>query len=537
MTGLPIILEPVSSFNLAWLITDQLMKQFPGFRPVRDILVRQLMPFSYFGWQYDQGHAIHAKYGPAFVLVAPGSIQVVVGDPAAAYDVLVRRKDFIKPKALYAPLAVFGPNVNTVDGEAWQRHRRLTAPSFNERLSSSVWNESRRQAQQMLKTWLATGANGVSTTREETATLALNVLTTTGLGMDGSSETDAEGKHRMSYNAAITTILRRFPFLLLMPMKWLKASLMPSMLRHLGESCEQFIGYITEMLDNERVRAEKEVRGSSNLLGNLVRAADAEKKDKASIGLTNSEIHGNMFIFTFAGHETTANAITTAITYLARYPERQEWIREEFRYAISNDSGPHWDYEKCFPRLKRCLAIMHETLRVHGPIVAIPKTVNEHPQALEIHGKQHVLPANTFVFVNNHAAQTDPAIWGPDSEEWNPDRWIKKGPNASREGMSSAFDDEELLQPEHGAFLPWADGPRICIGKKFSQVEFVATIATLFSEYRVEPVRNKSSDNGSNINKELDEMLKDSEIATATLQMRQPKRVRLAWKPVDSIGA
>jgi hypothetical protein len=34
--------------------------------------------------------------------------------------------------------------------------------------------------------------------------------------------------------------------------------------------------------------------------------------------------------------------------------------------------------------------------------------------------------------------------------------------------------------------MPWAWGQRVCPGKRFSQVELVATLAVLFKEWRVE---------------------------------------------------
>ncbi|KAI1485519.1 hypothetical protein F5X96DRAFT_659588 [Biscogniauxia mediterranea] len=37
-------------------------------------------------------------------------------------------------------------------------------------------------------------------------------------------------------------------------------------------------------------------------------------------------------------------------------------------------------------------------------------------------------------------------------------------------------------------FIVWSEGARDCPGRKFSQVEFVATIASLFRDWRVNPV-------------------------------------------------
>ncbi len=47
--------------------------------------------------------------------------------------------------------------------------------------------------------------------------------------------------------------------------------------------------------------------------------------------------------------------------------------------------------------------------------------------------------------------------------------------------------EETLVHPQPGTFLAWSSGPRICLGMKFSQVEFVAVISTVFARHIVEP--------------------------------------------------
>jgi cytochrome P450 len=48
---------------------------------------------------------------------------------------------------------------------------------------------------------------------------------------------------------------------------------------------------------------------------------------------------------------------------------------------------------------------------------------------------------------------------------------------------------ETLAPPPPGAaYIPWAVGPRVCPGKKFNQVEFVAVIAMLLRSYRLKPL-------------------------------------------------
>ncbi|KAF2025334.1 hypothetical protein EK21DRAFT_15519, partial [Setomelanomma holmii] len=53
---------------------------------------------------------------------------------------------------------------------------------------------------------------------------------------------------------------------------------------------------------------------------------------------------------------------------------------------------------------------------------------------------------------------------------------------------------EVLSVPESAFFAPWGLGPRVCPGKKFRQVEFVAVLARILAEWRVEIVRNKGEE-------------------------------------------
>lgn len=46
-------------------------------------------------------------------------------------------------------------------------------------------------------------------------------------------------------------------------------------------------------------------------------------------------------------------------------------------------------------------------------------------------------------------------------------------------------------KPEAPVYMAFLHGPRVCPGKKFGQVEFVAVIATIFKDWRVEPRSDK----------------------------------------------
>ena len=121
---------------------------------------------------------------------------------------------------------------------------------------------------------------------------------------------------------------------------------------------------------------------------------------------------------------------------------------------------------------------MYETLRLYGPTASLPKYTNDRAQPLTIAGKEHVIPPYVILHLNQAAVQTQPRNWGNRSFEWLPDRWI-----------DSQKSDETIMEAPggKGTYLPWAEGARNCPGKKFSQVEFVAVLATLFRRWNVRP--------------------------------------------------
>jgi cytochrome P450 len=75
-------------------------------------------------------------------------------------------------------------------------------------------------------------------------------------------------------------------------------------------------------------------------------------------GLSVDEIFGNIFVINFAGHDTTANTLAFTMILLAANPEVQDWVREEVRRVTKAMDVADWDYERLFPQLTRCRAVL-----------------------------------------------------------------------------------------------------------------------------------------------------------------------------------
>ena len=258
--------------------------------------------------------------------------------------------------------------------------------------------------------------------------------------------------------------------------------------------------------------------GSLDLLGALVKGGGSkEKSNPASLEkgepippqLTETEILGNAFMFILAGHETTANSIHLSIIFLALHPTAQRALQTDLDRIFAGKPQEQWDYETYLPQLLNSMAgaVLSEELRLIPPVVSIPKCVREQPQQLTVNGKKCVVPAGTYVSLVAPAAHRNPNCWPAgaplkensirpdlnidnDLEEFKPERWFVNQKDEAKEkedtGDSHLDVPTSLYRPTRGAYIPFSEGARSCLGRRFAQVKVMAVLATIFSEYSVE---------------------------------------------------
>lgn len=77
-------------------------------------------------------------------------------------------------------------------------------------------------------------------------------------------------------------------------------------------------------------------------------------------------------------------------------------------------------------------------------------------------------------------------------------------------------------------FNPWIHGPRVCPGKKFAQVEFVAVIARLLKNGTVRPKLMKGERRDDMVMR-VKSVIEDSELSV-TLHMKHPEKAPLIWE-------
>ncbi|OAQ85151.1 cytochrome p450 domain-containing protein [Purpureocillium lilacinum] len=177
--------------------------------------------------------------------------------------------------------------------------------------------------------------------------------------------------------------------------------------------------------------------------------------------LREDEIAGNLFVFTAAGYDTTANTMTYAVGLMAAYPQWQAWLQDELDRVLGSKAVGEsriLPYTTYFPKLKRCLAVMMETLRLYPALIHISRSIS-HDQAISKEGENYIIPGPCTVYINNaglHHARED---WGNDAGDFRPSRWLT---------LNSDGTEAELITPARGTFLPWSGGPRMNRPEQFA---------------------------------------------------------------------
>jgi cytochrome P450 len=217
----------------------------------------------------------------------------------------------------------------------------------------------------MLDCWVDEGS-GVASVTTDTSTLALHVITYAGFGISyhfsRALDTVREG-FSMSYADSLYSVMENLLLLMLVPSRTYSFPILPKALKDFKVAVADFKRYMIEMVDLAKARVSEAESVHPNLLNTLVQKSEELLVESGGITASNSlsddEIYGNLFIFSFAGHETTANTLAYSIYLLAAFPEYQEWVGQELEEVLKGHGSVETIcYEEVYPRLKRCLALM-----------------------------------------------------------------------------------------------------------------------------------------------------------------------------------
>ncbi|KAL1693554.1 cytochrome P450 [Schizophyllum commune] len=205
--------------------------------------------------------------------------------------------------------------------------------------------------------------------------------------------------------------------------------------------------------EREATGEKKAAPGEQTLLEHLVDYTE-------DISVIRDEILNIMI----AGRDTTAATLSIIVYMLAQEPQVLHRLRQEVLDQVGGSRRPTLDD---FKYMKYMRAVINETLRLY-PIVCATKDTTL--PTLEPGGKPFFIPKNTRVSWSVLLMHRRKDLWGPDAEEFDPDRFL----------------DERLhkyLTPNPFIFLPFNGGPRICLGQQFAYNEISFFLVRLLQNF------------------------------------------------------
>jgi cytochrome P450 len=177
---------------------------------------------------------------------------------------------------------------------------------------------------------------------------------------------------------------------------------------------------------------------------------------KSGRRMTTSELRDNLLTFIVAGHETTALTLAWSLYLCAFDAGVQTDARAEARAVLGDRAATAADVA-ALPLIRR---IVDEALRMYPPAAFLSRTA----RAADMLCGREIRPGDT-VILPIYALHRHHALW-PDPDRFDPGRF------ADAKGI------------DRFAYLPFGDGPRICIGANFALQEAVIILATLLARFR-----------------------------------------------------
>lgn len=189
-----------------------------------------------------------------------------------------------------------------------------------------------------------------------------------------------------------------------------------------------------------------------------------EGKDEKGEPMGREELTAEALTQLIAGSDTTSNSSCALLFHVVRTPGVLGRLQAELDGAIpAGVEVPTYDMVRDLPYLQN---VINEALRYHSTSgIGLPRQVPPDSQGVHILG--HYFPPGTVLSVPTYTIHHSKEVWGPDADEFRPDRW------------------DSVTPRQKNAFIPFSSGPRACVGRNVAEMEMKLIVATWARRYNV----------------------------------------------------
>lgn len=375
---------------------------------------------------------LFARLGDTYRVYSPArkGYLYVINHPDDVKRVLVsNHRNYTKGIGLDRVKILLGNGIMTSEGEFWRRQRYMMQPMFHRRIITKFARTIDTANNELLARWEPLAARGepVNIT-DEMSELTLEIVLQSIFGKDLALLAGDGDENPFAVVSREPARDLRFAF----------------KFRSLGKLIADLV---------RRRRAETE--GHFDFLAMLMAARDKESGE----AMSERELIDEVMTLIVAGHETTASALNWTWLLLSQNPEGERKLHAEL------DAAPQWHPGSLasMESLAYTHMVAEEALRLYPPGWLLSRRALESDQ---LGGFE--IPAGADLLLSPYILHRHPRYW-LDPEAFRPERF-----DAAHESERPRF-----------AYMPFAAGPRHCIGETFAIYEMLMHLYKVGRRYRL----------------------------------------------------
>lgn len=385
-------------------------------------------------------------YGPATSFYLNGQLFIGLFAPAMVHEVTVAQQSaFVKGVGFDRMRKVLGTGLLTNEEPIHLRHRRMMQPPFHKSRLDGYAQQMSELSRASVDSWQTGSTIQIA---PEMMRLTLLIVARTLFG------TDAD-RHTEHIAEAMEVAIDRIERTMLPGLDRLDGVPLPYW-RKFREASDR-LAMIAEDLIRERRQATVE---GDDLLGLLLAL-----RDEDGTAFTDEEVRDEALTLILSGHETTANALTWAFSWLGTRPDIWEELRAE---ALEQP----WITGDAPATIESVMAtevagqVVAESLRMAPPVWVAPRRAL---RDVDVCGVK--IPRGAHVLVSQYVTHRDPQYF-PSPHTWDPHRWTPQ--------LHASL--------PRGAYFPFGAGTRKCLGDQFALLESRIIVLHAAARHRLLPV-------------------------------------------------
>ena len=385
---------------------------------------------------------LFARLGDTYRVFVPArkSYTYVIHHPDDVKRVLVsNHKNYTKGVGLDRVKILLGKGIMTSEGELWKRQRYMMQPFFHRRVITEFASLIATANEQRLARWeqLAREGEPLNLT-DEMSELTLDIVLRSIFGRD------------------LARLAEHFAVVTREPARDLQFAFKFRSLTKL----------VAQLIAQRRAAPEEHF----DYLAMLMSARDKE----SGAPMSERELIDEVMTLVVAGHETTASGLNWTWYLLSQHPAAEARLHAELDAAPELDAPTLAQMEA----LAYTSQVVNEALRLYPPGWLLSRRTIE----ADVLGGFPV-PPNTNVLLPLYLLHRHPNFW--------------KEPAAFR---PERFDAAHEAERPRFAYMPFAAGPRHCIGETFALYEMLMHLYKVARRYRLSYVPDKPVELEAQIN-------------------------------------